>query len=158
MSALNSRHFRQALGSLIGQPATSSFWPHFEDNPCEADLLAAVDAYDSAAGGLILPSAMSSVFVLPTRVSIFSDLLLKRRSVLVQLLMDRCDDTVLVADSHLSGKDSLHLVRLAEDVGVITSWMSVMSPQRMSLTIRPIDDQYRLVIASLASFVHPGVS
>ena len=159
MLKLNHHQFRQAIGSLIGHGPHSSIWMGGRsDDPFMSDLEAAIDAYDTGAGGLLCPASPDFLFILPERFPLFTDMLKKSRSVLAQTLFERCDDTGLVVDSYLTGKEALHLVKLTSDDHQITDWIQQMCPARMSLTIRPIDEQHKLMIAHLSSFVFPGAS
>ena len=152
MPSLNHHQFRQALGALIGHNTASPIWDHFQDDPFKSDLDAAIQT------GVLCSISSEIVFIIPERIAIFTDMRKKSRSQIVQLLLDRPDDTALVVDSCLTGKDALFLAVLVQETSAINNWMSQMNPERMSLTIRPIDEQYKLMIMSLASFVFPVTS
>jgi hypothetical protein len=156
MSKISQFQLRQMLNSAVGRPQNSP-WP---DHHTELD----EDLHYICQEGCYLqtPEAdMSKLFVLPDRIAVLKDVNLKRRSVLAQCLSDRNEETALVVDSFLSGKDALFFVCLLPNsfgIGIVDQWMQLMSPGSMSFTIKPIDDNNQIMAASLNSFVFHGVS
>jgi hypothetical protein len=150
---INRLQFRQALASLAGRPFRSIVWPSKSDGDLTDDFRSWAETVEVS-----YPVLTDSIFVMSERLPILNDIQRKQRSVLVQLLLDRNDETALVVDSFLGGKDSLFLAQLFENRTTAEEWVSSMCPARMSLTIRPIDNQHKIMIASLGSYVSVGGS
>lgn len=149
---ITGHQFRQSLLSAVG---LSQNWLQSRSDDLDEIFSAVVES-----GLVTLPcNHINSVFILPDRIALYTDIQQKRRSVLLQCLLDRNDETALVVDSFLSGKDALHFARLVShtDTSVVTDWVAAMNPVAMSLTIKPIDDQYKIMLATLRSFVSSGI-
>jgi hypothetical protein len=155
VSKISQHQFRQILSSAVRRPRDSD-WP-YDAATLDEDLQHVVNE------GMWLTtpeSDASKLFVLPDRIAVFTDINAKRRSVLGQCLMDRDDETALVVDSYLSGKDALFFARLvpAGQESLVDAWVRLMTPGMVSLTVKPIDENYQIMIAAISSFVSCGAS
>jgi hypothetical protein len=149
---ITQHQFRQALASTAKIPVSSVSWTSAKDDLTD-DFRCFVTHVE-----VTWPVETDSIFVMPERIPIFHDIQKKKRSTLAQLLLDRNDETALVVDSFLGGKDSLFLAKLVESTSSIRDWVDNMSLASISLTIRPIDEQYKIMVTSLSSFVSRGAS
>lgn len=150
---LNAHQFRQSLKSLVGQEPASGWDDGTDDNAMLADYQALVSD-----GLLVCPVDVYQTSVIPERIALFTDANRKGRSTLVQILLDRGDEAILAVDSFLTGKDALHLVALVETPSDVETWLQAMNRSRMAITIKPINETQKLMIAPLSSFVPAGDS
>ena len=150
---LNGFQFRQALKSLVGHEPSSGWEDGDDRNSMLVDYQAVV-----ADGLLICPVDVYQTSVVPERMALFTDANRKGRSTLVQILLDRSDEAIIAVDSFLTGKDALHMVALVETPSDVETWLQAMNRARMSLTIKPINETQKLMIAPLSSFVPAGDS
>lgn len=108
----------------------------------------------AAAGYLTVPGG-TVVSVVFDRFPVLADLQRPgRRSVLCDILMDRADETILVADSVLPGGKALFLARMASHKGQVLEWLDRQTWSRCSAIIRSIEHEEKvLMVSSLSAFV-----
>ena len=135
----------QMIGSLIGRSDL-----RMEEGDDLHRLLELVES-DPAPRQLRLPCDKYSLFLIRDRIPVFSDVVHERRSLLVSQLMDRSDETGLVADSLLSGKTALYLAKLGV-MDDLTSWLYAMHPGKIRITTKPVSEGI-LMVTPLESFV-----
>ena len=111
-------------------------------------------AYIVNEGSLLLPFDQDNLFIVYERFPIFSDILRPKRSLLVKQLFDRPDEIGVIVDSVLTGKDAVFFATLAETNAQLCNWIGTMNDRFTEATIRPIDDDNKLIIAPVLSFVN----
>lgn len=139
---LNDHQFRQILRTITGE-ATDD--PNLETG---LDVLREL----SAIGKLCLP-AESELFLIPERLPIFSDILHPKKSIILNQLFDRNTETAVVADVFLQGKNAIYLVGLVQTRDEIGGWVECMNRELIELTVKPIDEENKVILAPLKSFV-----
>lgn len=158
MSTLNRHQLRQILGSMVGR-AGEIQWPNPTHSPDMSD-----DLMHVINEGLIIhpDESGSDLYVVPQRFPVLTDINSRRRSLIVQCLEDRDDETVVVVDSYLKGKDAIFFARLfvpGFSITPVTTWLSrMMVNNSMSLIIKPIDETNHIMVANVQGFVSRGVS
>lgn len=141
---LSDYNFRQALKSLVRRD-----WVMDQENfPTADDVLRAL----SQSGCLALPGG-GSVFALLQRFPVYADIQRPRSSILAQVLRDRGDETVLVVDSRLSGKDALLACRMCGSLGELSNWVACLQWPRAAVHCQPYNHEEVIVVSPLASFV-----
>jgi len=105
------------------------------------------------AGFLRVPFDIGCTFWIPDRFPLFADLQRPANSsLLLNQLGSRCDDTGLVVDSLISGRDAVFFSSLRSSLEEAARWVAWMNPKRASAIIRTYDE-YQLILAPLSSFV-----
>ena len=117
-----------------------------ENFPCLEDVLQ--DMYSN--GPLNLPCDPGNVFLIEERVPVFADIRSKRSKLVAQLL-DRSEETGLVADALIGGKESLYLVRLASTDDV-RRWLETMNENAMEIYVKTWED-LKICVAPLRAFI-----
>ncbi len=102
---------------------------------------------------LRLPFDVDSVFVIPDRLPVLSDILRSTKSLIVNQLGMRREDTGLVVDSLRSGKDALFFAHLCASMEEVAGWVRIMNPRTAEATLKTIDDEHVLILTSVCSFV-----
>lgn len=105
-------------------------------------------------GFVRLPFEPDGVFWVPERIPVFSDIQLKlERSRLLSQLSMRSEDTGLVVDSLRRGGDAVYFATLTKKWSTVTAWVDKTNQVTAGLTVKAIDDEYVLVLATFRSFV-----
>lgn len=103
--------------------------------------------------GLLTAPGGAGLVVIAERFPVLADLHKGRRSTLVKILEDRNDETIMVADSILSGAKALFLVRLCSEPAQVRQWLDSQQWPRWKTNIQPIDHEKVMTISSMENFV-----
>ncbi len=105
------------------------------------------------------PCSPERLFVVYERFPVLGDVRSgTRKSLLLRQLLDRSDETGVVVDSVRSGKDAMLLATLVKTGADVAGWINCMQETAIELTVIPIDNEDKVIIAPLSSFVHLRVS
>ena len=140
---MNEFQLRQILKTLTGKPIALD--TSIEISQVFAELV--------NSDALRLPCAAHELFVVNQRLSLLSDMRRGRRSFLLSELLSRYDETGLVHDSLLTGKDALFLVKLITSADQVQGWIAMMEPTTMEVVVKPLDEEYKLIAAPLKVFI-----
>lgn len=138
---------RQSLKAMTGDPVSLS-----KRHDIPAVFAALVNS-----GNLNLPVDHSSLFVCPERFPLFADIQHPRKSLLMNQLLDRPDETGVVVDSIYSGKDAVFVAHLLTELSDATAWIACMNCTQVDVTIKSMNEEYILIISKLKAFVTPRV-
>jgi hypothetical protein len=142
MSKITDHQLRQLLHSSTKCPAALDT----HNYPTLEDVLQ--ELYSS--GPLNLPCESGNIFMIEERIPVFADIRSKR-SRLVAQLMDRSEETGLVADALIGGKESLYLARLVS-TSEVESWLRAMNDNTMEIYVKAWED-LKLCVAPLRAFI-----
>jgi hypothetical protein len=112
-------------------------------------------------GRLSLPFDSDEMFVFPSRIAVFADIMRKDKSLLVSVLSERDEETALVVDSNLKGKDAMFFARLLNPLDRrtgkdVSDWLNRGTGINTRLVIQSVDDETLVVVAAVRGFVVPG--
>lgn len=94
------------------------------------------------------------IYLIPERTAIMAAIAKPNSSWLIRALQDRPDDVALVLDSINTGKNALHFVCLVYNHDMVMDWLRCFPACRMSMTIRPVDDDYCVLVAPISSLTN----
>lgn len=107
-------------------------------------------------GSFRFPFDPETIFVTEDRLPIFADTWNPRKSNLVKIVQDRMAEICLIADSILSGTQSLYLASCVTDYGKIAAWLGGMYFPLAEVTLKVIDDESKIILTPLRSFLMPS--
>ena len=147
MSKITNYQLRQMLCSLTGE--------RVDDYTVDEDMSSCISSL-AQNGKLHLPWSYH-YYVIPERTAIFAAITKPRSSWLIQQMLDRPSTIAIVVDSILTGPKALHFAELCLTecaVQRIHGWTSCMKFGRpISLTVRPVDEEYTVIIVGAVSLV-----
>lgn len=100
-------------------------------------------------GNLQVPGTL---YIIYERVALAASLTKPRVSWLIRRMMDRPDDTAVIVDAVASGHKAVFLGALIKHKDNFGMWLSNMRGSRIDLTIKPVDDEYHVLVASASCF------
>ena len=132
---------------------TATGHPH-KANPHVEDLVRAYLTSICDMGNLKPPFEPESVFVIYERIPVLADFHSSpNKSLIVNQLSMRREDTGLVVDSLRSSKDALFFVRLLTLPDEAMGWVARMNPRTAHMMLRPVDDEHFLMLANVCAFL-----